>query len=131
MKRSILYFLLAAFFLYGCGDGLKGMESDYTIKITGADQLPFSGHYTIASSGTMPKPVQVTGKGSVEYTGKGLAAACVIRKTTSEGILKVEILREKDIVSTAETAAPFGIITLGKISDTTSIINQILGKILS
>jgi hypothetical protein len=131
MKGSILYFLLAALFLYGCGDGLKSMESDYTIKISGADQLPFSGHYTIAGMGALPKPVQITGKGSVEYTGKGLAAACVIRKTTSEGILKVEILREKDIVSTAETAAPYGIITLGKISDTTSIINQILGKILS
>jgi hypothetical protein len=131
MKGSILYFLLAALFLYGCGDGLKSMESDYTIKISGADQLPFSGHYTIAGMGALPKPVQITGKGSVEYTGKGLAAACVIRKTTSEGILKVEILREKDIVSTAETAALFGIITLGKISDTTSIINQILGKILS
>ncbi len=33
MKRSILYFLLATFFLFGCGDGLKGMESDYTIKV--------------------------------------------------------------------------------------------------
>ena len=64
MKRSILYFLLAAIFVYGCGDGLKGMESDYTIKISGADQLPFSGHYTIAGTGALPKPVQVTGKGS-------------------------------------------------------------------
>ncbi len=130
MKRSILYFLLAAFFLYGCGDGLKGMESEYTIKITGAGQLPFSGHYTIAGTGALPKAVQITGKGPMEYTGKGLAAACVIRKTTSEGTLKVEILRGKDVVSTSETAAPFGVITLGKIPDTTSIINQIIGKIL-
>jgi hypothetical protein len=130
MKRSILYFLLAALFLYGCGDGLKSMESDYTIKISGADQLPFSGHYTIAGMGALPKPIQITGNGSVEYTGKGLAAACVIRKTTSEGTLKVEILRGKDVVSTSETAAPFGVITLGKIPDTTSIINQLIGKIL-
>lgn len=121
---------MATFFLFGCSDSLKGMESDYTIIITGVDQLPFSGHYTIAGMGAMSKPVQVTGKGSVEYTGKGLAAACVIRKTTSEGTLRVEILRGKDVVSTAETAAPFGVITLGKIPDTTSIINQIIGKIL-
>jgi hypothetical protein len=130
MKRSILYFLLATIFVYGCGDGLKGMESDYTIKITGADQLTFSGHYTIAGTGALPKAVQITGKGSMEYTGMGLAAACVIRKTTSEGTLKVEIIRGKDVVSTAETATPYGVIKLGKIPDTTSIINQIIGKIL-
>lgn len=106
------------------------MESDYTIKVIGSEQLPFSGHYTIAGTGAMPKPVQVNGKGSMKYTGKGLAAACVIRKTTSEGTLKVDILRGEEVVSTAETAAPYGIIALGKIPDTTSFINQIIGKIL-
>ena len=130
MKRSKLFFILLIILLFGCSEGLKGVESDYTIKVTGANQLPFSGHYTIAGTGAMPKPVQVTGKAPGEYTGKGLAAACVIRKTTAEGTLKVEILRGKDVVSTSETAAPFGVITLGKIPDTTSIINQLIGKIL-
>lgn len=131
MKRSKLFFILIIIvLLFGCSEGLKGVESDYTIKVTGADQLPFSGHYTIAGTGAMPKPVQVTGKAPAEFTGKGLAAACVIRKTTAEGTLKVEILHGKEVVSTAETASPFGIITLGKIPDTNSIINQILGKIL-
>jgi len=130
MKKSKLLFTLIIILMLGCSEGLKGVESDYTIKVTGADQLPFSGHYTIAGTGAMPKPVQVTGKGPAEYTGNGLAAACVIRKTTAEGTLKVEILRGKEVVSTAETAAPYGIITIGKIPDTNSIINQILGKIL-
>ena len=130
MKRSKLYFILIIILLFGCSEGLKGVESDYTIKVTGGEQLPFSGHYTIAGTGAMPKPVQITGKAPAEYTGKGLAAACVIRKTTVEGTLKVEILHGKEVVSTAETAAPYGIITLGKIPGTNSIINQILGKIL-
>ncbi|MCK9195506.1 MAG: hypothetical protein M0P16_00820 [Syntrophales bacterium] len=130
MKRSKLFFILLIILLFGCSEGLKGVESDYTIKMTGADQLPFSGHYTIAGTGAMPKPVQVTGKIPAEFSGKGLAAACVIRKTTVEGTLKVEIMHGKEVVSTAETAAPYGIITLGKIPDTNSIINQILGKIL-
>lgn len=130
MKRSKLYFILIIILLFGCSDGLKGVESNYTIKVTGADQLPFSGHYTIAGTGAMLKPVQVTGKAPTEFAGKGLAAACAIRKTTSKGTLKAEILRGKEVVSTAETAAPYGIITLGKIPDTNSIINQILGKIL-
>ena len=130
MKRSKLYFILIIILLFGCSEGLRGVESDYTIKVTGGEQLSFSGHYTIAGTGAMPKPVQITGKAPAGYTGKGLAAACVIRKTTAEGTLKVEILHGKEVVSTAETAAPYGIITIGKIPDTNSIINQILGKIL-
>jgi thioredoxin reductase len=130
MKRSILYFLLGIIFLVGCSEGLKGVESDYTIKVTGANQLQFSGHYTIAGTGAMPKPVQVTGAAPAEYKGKGVAAACVFRKTSAEGTLKVEIMRGQEIVSSMETAAPYGIITLGKMPDKNSIINQILGKIL-
>ena len=130
MKRSILYFLLGIIFLFGCSEGLKGVESDYTIKVTGSDRLQFSGHYTIAGTGAMPKPVQVKGAVPAGYKGKGLATACVFRKTSAEGTLKVEILKGQEIVSSMETAAPYGIITLGKMPDKDSIINQILGKIL-
>lgn len=130
MKRTILLLLIAIFFLGGCGEGLKGVDADYSIKVSGTDQIPFSGHYTIASTVAVPKPVYVTGKAPSEYAGKGFAAACVFRKTTDEGKLKVEILKGKDVVSATETSEPFGIITLGKIPDKNSIINQIIGKIL-
>jgi hypothetical protein len=130
MKRYIIYFLLGFIFLFGCSEGLKGVESDYTIKVTGSDKLQISGHYTIAGTGAMPKPVQVTGSVPAEYKGKGVAAACVFRKTSVEGTLKVEILNGQAVVASSETTAPYGIITLGKIPDTQSIINQILGKIL-
>jgi hypothetical protein len=130
MKKSIVYFILGIIFLYGCGTGLKDVESDYTIKVTGSDQLQFSGHYTIANIGQIPKPVQVKGALPAEYKGKGFAAACVFRKTSAEGTLKVEILKGQAAVASSETAAPYGIITLGKIPDKDSIINQILGKIL-
>ena len=130
MKRLVLLFVITMIFLVGCGESFKGVEADYTIKISGTEQQPFSGHYTIAGTTAIPKPLQVTGTAPTEYTGKGFAAACVIRKTTAEGKLKVEILKGKDVVSTTETAEPFGIVTLGKIPDKNSIINQILGKIL-
>ena len=130
MKRLILLFVITMIFLVGCGESFKGVEADYTIKISGTDQQPFSGHYTIAATTAIPKSLQVTGTAPMEYAGKGFAAACVIRKTTAEGKLKVEIMKGKDVVSTAETAEPFGIVTLGKIPDKNSIVNQILGKIL-
>lgn len=130
MKRFILFFLLGSIFFFGCSEGLKGVEADYTIKVTGSDNLQFSGHYTIAGTGKIPGPVEVKGTVPAEYKGKGVAAACVFRKTLAEGTLKVEILKGKDAVASAETAAPYGIITLGKMPDKNSIINQILGKIL-
>ena len=130
MRRTILYLLLGIVFLFGCSEGLKGVEADYTIKVTGSSQLAFSGHYTIAGTGAVPKPISVKGVVPMEYKGKGIAAACVIRKTNTEGQLKVEILKGQGVVSSAETAAPFGIITLGKIPDAQSIINKILGIIL-
>jgi hypothetical protein len=130
MKRLILCFLLSVMFLFGCSEGLKGMESDYTIKISGSDKLQFSGHYTIAGTGALPKPVEVKGVVPMEYKGKGMAAACVFRKTTADGTMKVEIMKGQEIVSSSETATPFGIITLGKIPDGQSIINQIISKIL-
>jgi hypothetical protein len=37
MKRTILYVLLGFIFLFGCSEGLKGVESDYTIKVMGSD----------------------------------------------------------------------------------------------
>ena len=127
MKRLILVTILL-FVLVGCGESLKGVESDYVIKVSGTEQQSFSGHYTIAGTTGIPKPVQASGKAPMEYQGKGFAAACVFRKTTAEGKLKVEILKGKDVVATTETAEPFGIITLGKIPDKNSMLNQILEK---
>jgi hypothetical protein len=131
MRRPILYLLLGIILLVGCSEGLNGVDADYTIKVTGSDKLAFSGHYTIAGTTAIPKPVQVTGTVPMEYKGKGMAAACVFRKTAAEGNLKVEILKGQSIVSSSEVATPFGIITLGKIPDAQSIINQIIGKLLS
>jgi len=130
MKRSMLCIMVAIIFLLGCSEGLKGVEADYTIKVTGSDKLAFSGHYTIAGPGAIPKPVQIKGIVPLEYTGKGLAAACIIRKTTAEGKLKVEILKGRNVVSASEVDTPFGMITLGKIPDAQSIINKIIGMVL-
>lgn len=122
--------VLAILTLVGCGDGLQGIQADYTIKVSGSAGQAFSGHYTIAGTAAVPKPVSVSGNAPQEYAGKGMAAACLIRKTTAEGTLKVEILKGREVVASGETAQPFGIITIGKIPDKNSIINQLLGKIL-
>jgi hypothetical protein len=129
MKKVYLSIILGVFLLYGCGDGLKGIETDYAIKITGSDKLKFSGHYSFVGMGSVPKPVNIEGAVPAEYSGKGIAAVCVFRKTTAEGTMKVEILKEGKVVSASETAVPYGVISLGKAPDQESIINQILKKI--
>jgi hypothetical protein len=130
VKRWLVCLLLGFLFLIGCGDSLKGVESSYAIKVSGSENLTFSGHYTFVGTSEIPKPVNAEGKVPAEYTGKGVAAVCVIRKTEAGGTLKVEITQGDKVIATSETAEPYGIISLGKIPEKTSIINQILGKIL-
>ncbi len=130
MKKILLCLTLALMLLSGCGDNLKEMESSYTVKITGSQSLKFSGHYSFVGIGGIPKPVNVESVVPVEFTGKGMAAVCVFRKTAAEGTLKVEILKNGKIVSASETTQPFGLISLGKIPDTDSLINKILSVIL-
>jgi hypothetical protein len=122
--------LLAFMLITGCGDGLRGFESEYTIKVTGSDKTAFSGHYSFPGPDKVPQPVQVTGATPAEYKGKGIAAACYFRKTDATGTLKVEIVKDGKIVASSETAAPYGIITLKQIPDQDSILNQILKNVL-
>lgn len=122
--------LLVSMIIIGCGDGLKGFESEYIIKVTGSDKTTFSGHYSFPGPNNVPQPVQVKGTTPAEYKGKGIAAACYFRKTDVIGTLKVEIFKDGKVVASSETVDPYGIITLNKIPDQESIINQILKKVL-
>ncbi|MDQ5987807.1 MAG: hypothetical protein CSYNP_03553 [Syntrophus sp. SKADARSKE-3] len=130
MKKILFCLFLGLALLCGCSETVKNIESDYTIKVTGSENLKFSGHYTFVGTGGVPKPINVEGTLSGEYKGKGMAAVCVFRKKAAEGTLKVDILKADKVVSTAETTQPFGIISLGKLPGKESLINQLLGKIL-
>ena len=130
LKILWLCLTLVCLLLYGCADGLKDMETSYTVKVTGSEKMKFSGNYSFAGLTGVPNPVHVDAVVPMEYSGRGVAAGCVFRKTTAEGTLKVEILKDGKVASSMETTQPFGVITLGKAPDTNSIINKILGMIL-
>ena len=130
MKKICMCLAFICLFIYGCTDGLKGMESSYTIKVTGTEKLEFSGYYSFVGTTGVPKPVNVKMVVPAEYKGKEVAAVCVFRKPTAEGTLKVEISKDGKVESSSETTQPMGVITLGKIPDTNSIINKILEIIL-
>lgn len=130
MKKILLFFSLFILLFSGCGDNLKAMEEAYTIKVSGSENLTVKGHYSFVGTGGIPKPVNVEFVVPIEYKGKGVAAVCLFRKTTAEGTLKVEILKDEKVISSSETKQPFGVVSLGKIPDTNSLINKILGVIL-
>lgn len=130
MKKIGIGLILICIVLCGCGSDLKDVETSYTIKVTGSEKLKFSGHYSFVGLSATPKPISVEAVVPMEYPGKGLAAVCVFRKTTAEGSLKVEIVKDSKVISEAETTQPFGMISLGKAPDANSIINKILGMIL-
>jgi hypothetical protein len=133
MKKALKILLCLATVLIlfnGCGDKVKEVESSYTIKVTGSENLKVSVHYSFVGLEDFPKPVKVETVIPVEYNGKGVAAVCFFRKTMAEGTLKVEILKDEKVAAMSETTQPFGVVSLGKIPETNSIINKILGLIM-
>lgn len=130
MKKMLLCVTMILILIIGCGERLNKMETSYTVKVTGSEKLKFSGHYSFVGVTGVPHPINVEAVVPAEYKGRGVAAICVFRKTTSEGTLKVEILKDEKVESASETAQPFGVISLGKIPDANSIINKILAVIL-
>jgi len=129
-KLFVFCFAVAMVFFSGCGD-MKDMESDLTIKVTGTDGLKFSGHYSFAGIGAVPKPENVSGTVPAEYKGKGAAAACLFRNTSGPGALKVEILRDGKTISEGAADTPYGVVTLKTpLPDKNTIVNQILKMVL-
>ena len=131
MKKLFFGIAIAMFMLYGCGDSMTGIESNFIIKLTGTDGIKFSGNYSFVGTGDVPKPMVVTGTIPFEYTGKGVTAVCFFRKTSEEGTLKVEILNARKVISESVTEIPYGFVTLKTpLPDKNTVISQILRKIL-
>ena len=132
MNKVLPFFIISAVILFsGCGLSLNSIESDYTIKISGTVGTKFKGNYSIPGSGSIGIPTNVEGVIPFEYKGRGVSALCMFRKTEAVmGTLKVEIFKDKTIVAASETAAPLGVVTIGKTIDQNSIINTVIGKLL-
>jgi hypothetical protein len=115
----------------GC-DLSKDANSDFTIKVCGTEGLKFSGHYSIVGTKILPEPVNAQGVIPIEYKGRGGIALCNFRKLTTEGSLKVEILKNGKVISESETSLPYGFVSLKTpIPEKNTIITQIMRKLFS
>jgi hypothetical protein len=126
----LLLFLLAVLMLSGCSDGLMGLSSDFTIKVSGTEGIKFKGHFAIADTVVNPNLQNVDGKVPAQYQGKGLMALCLFRKTSPSGLLKVEIIKDEKVVTAGETVIPFGVVSLKTpVPGSDNLIIQIIKRI--
>ena len=111
-KYFFFFWLIGISLFFGCSLGLDDLESNFTIKINGTTGLKFKGHYAIAA--TISNPVLQNVKGTVpaQYQGKGVMALCLFRNISPADFLKVEILKDEKTVALAESAVPYGVVSL-------------------
>lgn len=130
MKKLLFVFIISIPLLSGCGEGLRQLESDYILKVTGTPGINFNGGFTFPGASGSVKPAHVEGRVPAEYKGRGITAICVFRKADAKGILKVEIIKDKAVVDSSETSEPFGVITMGKAPNRDGILNLLIDGIL-
>lgn len=131
INQLFILLLIGILPLLGCGDGLKSVESDVTIKVSGTEGLIFTGYYSIVATGSTPKPINVKGSVPAEYPGKGVMGLCLFQKASGDGSLKVQILKDGKVVAEGESAAPEGVVTLKTpLPGAENIIIQILKKFM-
>ena len=111
-KYFFLFLLIGIPLFFGCSPGLKDLESNFTIKISGTTGLKFKGHYAIAATISNPDLQNVEGTVPAQYQGKGVMALCLFRNTSPAGLLKVEILKDEKAVALAQSAVPYGVVSL-------------------
>jgi hypothetical protein len=109
MKKLIAVILLLAMLsllFIGCIEP----NSEYTINVTGSDGLEFSGSYMVVSTNGASKYEPVDATVPATYKFMGNVVTIDFQKKVTGGTLKVEIIKNGNVVNTSETTAEYGII---------------------
>jgi hypothetical protein len=116
MKKLILIMLvlgIIAFLITGC-DG----NSVFTIKVSGTTGSEFRGSLLVVMSDGQPGSESVNGTVPQEYSVTGTNRITVsmlsveLQKQTEERTLKVEILKDDEVIANSETTAPYGVVSV-------------------
>jgi ABC-type uncharacterized transport system permease subunit len=116
MKKLILIILvlgIIAFVLAGCDYNPR-----FNIRVSGTIGLEFSGSYLVVMSngqsdsesvnGTVPYEISVTGTNRITVS----TVSVELQKQAEEGSLKVEILKDDDVIASSETTAAYGVVSV-------------------
>ncbi len=89
----------------------------YTIRISGTDDVEFTGEYGgTMSGGSQPgdgrDSKKIKDTVPVEYTLVADVVWCSVEKNTKEGTLIVEIFLENELIASDETTDPYGSVSV-------------------
>ena len=87
-------------------------DTEFQIKISGTAGLPFSGSYMVVTSGGQSVSKSVDGSVPTQYSVEGMMVSVAFQKQTEDGTLKVEILREGNVVNSSDTTAAYGVVSV-------------------
>lgn len=102
--RKRLFVPLIVFILIlstGCFGGLT--NSFFTISISGADGVTFSGYYKVTKNTGETVVEEISGSVPLEVDVKGYYVFCRIKKEGGKGVLKLELLKFGNNISSTET----------------------------
>lgn len=111
-QKNLLFLLLGFFLIFGCSETSEDLNATFTVKVDGTNRQSFRGYYSIIGTGAIHKRTDIEGIVPTKYSGEGAVVICHFQKTSKEGILKVEILKNDKVISHAETLVPYGEIYL-------------------
>ena len=113
MRRivTVIALLFIVCFLFVSCSGLGG-DSDFTIRISGTSGLSYSGNYMAVKSDGSSASRSVEGIIPAQYTVRGNIVSAVFQKQTENGLLKVEILRDGNLIKSSETTASYGVVSV-------------------
>lgn len=108
MKKLFLLMMLLTLLVSGCGE--PEAQSEFTVKLSGTPGMQIKGAYILTtpdgtSRSTFPEIVLPQ-----EFKIKGTVLSVSYQKTTEEGELDLEVLKDGNVVSHSTTSAPLGLI---------------------
>ena len=82
----------------------------FTIQVRGDDWLEFSGSYMVVTSGSSQSQ-SVEGRVPQDYTVTGNIVSVSFQKKDKDGSLRVYLVKNGEVVKSAETRAAYGLAT--------------------
>jgi hypothetical protein len=114
VKKKVIIgiLILSVLFLSGCVS-----SSNYIIRVTASPDMEFSGNYVVVSGGhAVSTTVDGIGGGQekpIEYPVTGSTVSVAFQKKSERGTpLRVEILKNNNIVVSSSTVAAYGVVSV-------------------
>ena len=117
MRRSTIIILLLLALIAGAGCSIRATPAkavhEFEIQVNVRLGGEFSGNYMVVMSDGSSQSRSVEGAGYASYRVSGSMVSCVFQKQTDDSdIMLVTILRDSAIVSSSDTAAAYGTVSL-------------------